>query len=70
MQSHFHQRILANVDVNYVTNRKETKVTVRVIQMCGSFPTNESDCSFIIKFSFIRLLRSSLHICGSAKLFN
>jgi len=44
MRSHFHQRILANVDMNYVTNHKGTKVTVRVMQMCGSFPRNESDC--------------------------
>jgi hypothetical protein len=69
MGSHFHQRILANVDMNYVTNRKETKVTVRVMQMCGSFPRNESDCSIIIKFSFLRLLRSFSHIGGLATFY-
>jgi hypothetical protein len=69
MRSHFHQRILANVDMSYVTNHKETKVTVRVMQMCGSFPRNESDCSIIIKLSFPRLLRSSSYIGGLAKFY-
>jgi hypothetical protein len=69
MGSHFHQRILANVDMNYVTNHKETKVTVRVMQMCGSFPRNEPDYSIIIKFIFICLLRSNLHIGGLAKFY-
>jgi hypothetical protein len=55
--------------MNYVTNHKETKVAVRVMQMCGSFPRNESNCSIIIKLSFLRLLRSHSHICGLAKFY-
>jgi len=69
MRSHFHQRILASVDMNNVTNHKQTKVTMRVMQMCGSFTRNESDCSITIKFSFLCLLSSSSHICGLAKFY-
>jgi hypothetical protein len=69
MRSYFHQRILASVDMNNVTNHKQTKVTMRVMQMCGSFTRNESDCSITIKFSFLCLLSSSSHICGLAKFY-